>query len=154
MCKAPKVTEAHKNKQPHLCVIHLTALFLLYPRKKKNYGLPPPWIIKAPHLLYIPCPTDWEVVNLRSTFLWSSWGWSLDRTSYTMAKRPCTVSKCSLVRWMCNRKQRKEVSSGWECWGHLTWFGHGDWREENNWVERCTSMCMEEMRARGRLRKT
>ena len=79
----------------------------------------------------------------------------LRREERMMARRMCGVS-------LKDRKRSDELLSrlGIECVenkiqrARLRWFGHVEWKEENNWVKKCTRMNVTGVVDRGALRKT
>ena len=76
-------------------------------------------------------------------------------------------TEMSMIRWMCGVKlnERKKSEELGELLGlepislmikksRLRWFGHVEWKDDNDWVKRCITWKVEGIRQKGHPKKT
>jgi len=98
---------------------------------------------------------------VQSSMLHGSETWPVSKGNEVALQR----AEMRMVRWMCDIKVKDELQELKDRLGiddiisvlqqnRLRWYRHVSWKEDNDWVKKCTKHEVEDSTPRGRLKKT
>jgi len=117
----------------------------------------------------VPAPlhhcVQWTTGKLSSEELSDAWQWDLAYESRAWIEAESHWNEYDQMDVWVNLNERKKNEELWELLGlepvslmikksSLRWFGHVEWKDDNDWVKRCITWQVEGIRQRGRPKKT